>query len=233
MCDTVQIDRNSLAVSVFSGENQAYEAQRKASNHGRSRREARRTPRASVVDILSGRKSRKAAKDQAVHFLREEERARQVFKIFSSSAGSSPRPSRPIAAITSVSLVNPRIIRIVSNRSRCNFRASALAGRLPRRDSSAITSRISSSFVPFAMAEARNNTVHSLTNQLYLFANPAMRLTGAKAALYTVNSRWVRNSARRASSHSACSVGKIGSPSGISEISKSSREMSAVLRSQK
>ena len=213
MRGTVQARGKSLAVSLFSAENKTYEAQRKASNHGRSRRETRGTPRPGVVEIFSGRKSRKAAKDQAVHFLREEERARQVFKIFSSSSGSSPRPSRPIAAITSVSLVNPRIIRIVSNRSLCNLRASALVGRLPRRDSSAISSRISSSLVPFAMAEARNNTVPSLTNQLYLFANRAMRLTGPKSALYTVDSRWARNSARRASSHSACSAGaKLGCP---------------------
>lgn len=233
MCDIVQIGRNFLAVPVFSGENKAYEAQRKTSNHGRSRREARGTPRAGVVEILSGRKSRKAAKDQAVHFLREEERARQVFKIFSSSAGSSPRPSRPIAAITSVSLVSPRIIRIVSNRSRCNFRASALAGRLPRRDSSAITSRMSSFLVPLAIFKARNDSGFLPTMQLSSLANTRLQLTRQNAPAYTCDSRWARNFARRASSHSACSVGKIGSPSGISEISKSSREMSAVTRSQK
>jgi len=233
MRGTVQARSKSLAVSLFSAENKTYEAQRKTSYHGRGRRETRGTPRAGVVEILSGRKSRKTAKDQAVHFLREAERARQVFKIFSSSPGSSPRPSRPIAAITSASLVKPRIIRIVSNRSRCNFRASPLAGRLPRRDSSAMTSRMSSSFVPFAMFKARNDSGFLPTMQLSSLANTRLRLTGANAPAYTCDSRRARLSAPRASSHSACSAGKIGSPSGISEISKSSREMSAVLRSQK
>jgi len=233
MCVGVQTHGKLLAVSLLSAENKFYEAQRKTSNDGRSRREARGTPRACMVEILSGRKSRKTAEDQAVHFLREEERARQVFKISSSSAGSSPRPSRPIAAITSVSLVNPRIIRIVSNRSRCNFRASALAGRLPRRDSSAITSRMSSSFVPFVMFKARNDNGFLLTIQLSSLINRGLRLTAAKATLYTVHSRWARNSAQRASSHSACTASQSGLPAGISEISKSSREMSAVLRSQK
>jgi len=233
VCHVLEARAKSLAVSLFSVENRTYEAQRKTSNHGRSRREARSTPGAGVVEILSRRKSRKVAKDQAVHFLREEERARQVFKICSSSTGSPPRPSRPIAAITSASLVNPRIIRIDSNRSFCNFRASALAGRLPRRDSSAITSRMSSSFVPFAMFKGRNDSGFLLTMQLSSLANTGLRLTPKNAPLYTAYTRLARNVARRASSHSACSVGKVFSPSGISEIGKFPWEMSAALRPQK
>ena len=163
MCTVVQPCSKFLAVSLFSADNKTYEAQRKAFDHGRSRRETRGTPGTRVVEIHSGRKSRKVAQDQAVHFLREEERARQSFKIFSSSSGSSPRPSRSIAAITSASLVNPRIIRIVASRCFCSFRDSGLIGRLPRRDSSAITSRMSSSFVPFAMFKVRNDSGFLLT----------------------------------------------------------------------
>jgi hypothetical protein len=218
MCAIVRRNGKSLAVSLLSAENKTYEAQRKTSVHGRSRREARGVPGAGVVEIQSGRKSRKTAQDQTIHFLREEERARQSFKIFSSSSGSSPRPSRSIAAITSASLVSPRIIRIVSSRSLFIFRASALIGRFPRRESSAITSRISSSFVPFAMFKARNDNDSLLTMQLTSLVNAGLRLTGKNAPAYTVNSRWARNFARRASSHSACTASQSGLPAGISEI---------------
>ncbi len=202
----------SLAVSSFSAENQTYETQTKISNHGRSRREARSSSGAGVVEVHSGRKSRKTSQDQAVHLFREEERARQSFKILSSSSGSSPRLSKSIAAITSASFVNPSIVRIASNRSFCNLRASALAGRLPRRDSSAITSRMSSSFAPLVMFEARNDSGSLLTIQLSSLANTGMRLTRKNAPAYTVDSRWACNFARRASSHSACSVGNVFRP---------------------
>jgi hypothetical protein len=218
MCGIVRSNGKSLAVSLFSAENKSCEAQRKASHHGRSRRETRGAPGAGVVEIHSGRKSRKTAQDQEIYFLREEERARQSFKIFSSSSGSSPRPNRSIAAITSVSFVNARILRIVSSRSRCNFRASALICRLPRRDSSAITSRMSSSFVPFAMFKARNASGFLLTMQLSSLSNSGLRLTRENTPAYTVYSRWARNSAQRASSHSACTASQSGLPAGISEI---------------
>src|ERR1700693_4599854 len=107
----------SRAVSLFSAENRTCETQRKTTDHGRSRRETRGTPGAGVVEIHSGRKSRKIAQGQAVHFLHEEERARQVFKIFSSSSGWPPRPSRRIVAIASVSFMIPSIIRIAFSRS--------------------------------------------------------------------------------------------------------------------
>lgn len=214
----VRSNAKSLAVSLFSAENNSYEAKRKTDDHGRSRGEASGTPGAGLVEIHSGRKSRKATQDQAVHFLREEERARQSFKIFSSSSGSSPRPSRSIAAIASASLVNPRIVRIISSRSLCNFRASALFGRLPRRDSSAMTSRMSSSFVPFAMSKDGNDSRFLTTFQLTSSVTSRLRLTRAKPPAYTVYSRWARNSARRASSHSACTASQSGLPAGISEI---------------
>jgi hypothetical protein len=218
MCTVVQPCSKFLAVSLFSADNKTYEAQRKAFDHGRSRRETSGTPGASVVEVHSGRKSRKTAQDQEIYFLREEERARQSFKIFSSSSGSSPRPNRSIAAITSVSFVNARILLIVSSRSRCNFRASALICRLPRRDSSAITSRMSSSFVPFAMFKARNDSGFVLTMQLSSLSNSGLRLTRKNAPPYTVCSRWARSSAQRASSHSACTASQSGLPAGISEI---------------
>ncbi len=207
-----------LAVSLFSRENWPYEAQRKVSDHGRSRRRARSSSGAGVVEVHSGRKSRKTSQDQAVHLFREEERTRQSFKIFWSSSGSSPRPSKSIAAITSASFVNPSILRIVSNRSFCNLRASALAGRLPRRDSCAITSRMSSSFASFAMLKVRNNSGFLTTLQLTSLFNARLRLTRAKSPAYTVHSRWARTFARRASSHSACTASQSGLPAGISEI---------------
>ena len=165
-----------------------------------------------MVEVHSGRKSRQAAQDQAIHFLREEERARQSFKIFSSSSGSPARPSKSIAAITSASLVNPRILRIVSIRSLCSFRDSALIGRLPRRDSSAITSRMSSSLVPLAICENRNDSGFLLTIQLTSADNAGLRLTVRIAGLYTVYSRWARDFAWRASSHSACAAPQSGLP---------------------
>ncbi len=198
----------SLAVYLVSAENQSYETKRKAHDARPSRQKTRGNSRTRVVKVLTGGEGRKTPQNEAVHFLREAERARQSFKIFSSSSGSSPRPSRSIAAITSASLVNPRIIRIASIRSRCSFRASALAGRFPRRDSSAITSRISSSFIPFAMREARNDSGFLMTMQLSSLANTTLRLTGMNARPYTVSSRWARISAPRASSHSACSSGR-------------------------
>jgi len=165
MCETPS-NANSLAVSVFSAENRSYEAQRKTDDHGPSRRAPCETSRASLVEIQSRGESRKATQDKTVHFLREAERARQSFKIFSSSAGSSPRPSRSIAAITSASFVNVRILRIASSRSLSTFLASAWIGRLPRRESSAITSRISSSLASFAIPESRNDSGFLLSMQL-------------------------------------------------------------------
>ena len=285
MCDVVQIARNFLAVSVFSGENQAYEAQRKASNHGRSRRETRSHNGQFSVTTLTGGAGKKVAQFFEDYRLHKKEEARQIFSASANFSGSSSSPSPRIATRNSCSVLDVSAIR---KSSRCflrSFKASASRGRRPRFFSSAMTSRISSSIVPFAIAETRNNTALALANQLYLFANliwltvvvspssaenqtheerrntsdygrrscqdcgtngrdvvalfatranrtpaqshrvhfvrdgeralanPAMRLTGAKAALYTVNSRWVRNSARRASSHSACSAGaKLGSP---------------------
>jgi hypothetical protein len=218
MHSIVRSNGKSLAVSLFSAENKPYEAQRKASNHGRSRREAGSTPGSGLVEIYSRRKSRKAAQDQEIHFLRKAERARQSFKIFSSSSGSPARPSKSIAAIASASFVKLRILRIVSCRSRCNSLGSALIGHLPRRDSSAITSRMSSSFVPFAMFKARKDSGLLLTMQLSLLTNTGLRLTIENAPAYTVHSRWARNFVRRASSHSACTASQSGLPAGISEI---------------
>jgi hypothetical protein len=165
MCAIVPSSANPLAVSVFSAENQSYEAQRKTDDHGPSRRGTRETPRAGLVQVHFGRKGRKATEHKEVHFFREEERARQSFKIFSRSSGSSPHPNSSIAASTSDSFVNARILRIASNRSLSNLRDSALIGRLPRRASSAITSRMSSSLVPFAIAESRNDSGFLLTMQ--------------------------------------------------------------------
>jgi hypothetical protein len=123
-----------------------------------------------------------------------------------------------IAATTSASFVNARILRIASCCSRSNFRASALIGRLPRRGSSAITSRISSSFVLFAMFKARNDSGFLLTMQLSSLTNKCRRLTAENVPAYTVCSRWVRHFAWRASSHSACTASQSGLPAGISEI---------------
>jgi hypothetical protein len=72
--------------------------------------------------------------------------------------------------------------------------------------------------VPFAMFKARNDNDLLLTMQLTSLVNVGLRLTGKNAPAYTVNSRWARNFARRASSHSACTASQSGLPAGISEI---------------
>jgi hypothetical protein len=233
MCSIVQTLGKTLAVSLFSAENKTYEAQRKTSNHGRSRRMASGPHRQDDGQVFSRRACETFSQRREDHRRREEERSRQAFKIFSSCFGSSPYPSARIARAKSSSRGVANSPRSTSISSFFRFLSAASCGRRPGLPSSAMTSRMSSSFVPFAMFKARNDSGFLPTMQLSSLANTPLRLTGANAPAYTCDSRWVRISTRRASSHSACSVGKIGSPSGISEISKSSREMSAVTRSQK
>jgi len=58
-------------------------------------------------------------------------------------------------------------------------------------------------------------------------------LTGSNEGLYTVVSRWRRNSFLRASRYSACPASQGGLPAGISEIREFSRELLTALRSHK
>ena len=234
VCSSVQARGKTLAVSLFSAENKTYEAQRRASNHGRSRRMASGPHRQDDGQVFSRRACETFSQRREDHRRREEERSRQAFKIFSNCFGSSPYPSARIARTKSSSRGVANSPRSTSISAFFRFLSAASCGRLPRLFSSAITSRISSSFVPFAIAKAQNDSSFLLTMQLTSQPNEHLRLTCAKAALYTVHSRWARISAPRASSHSACSSGaKSGSPSGISEISKFIGEISAVLRPQK
>lgn len=207
-----------LAVSLLSAENQAYETQRKAANHGRCRRVARRTHRQDDGQIYSRRTRKTVSQCHEDHRRREEARTRQAFKISSNCSGSSPYPSARIDLTKSSSRGVSNIPRRTAISSFLRFIASASRGRRPRLFSSAITSRISSSFVPLAISEARNDSCYLLANQLNLLANPAIQLTAVNAGLYTVNSRWARFFAQRASSHSACTASQSGLPAGISEI---------------
>jgi hypothetical protein len=280
----------SLAVSHFSAENQLYEAQRKTSNHRRSRQEIRCPHRTSNGQVLARRTRETVSRCREDHRFREAENARQAFKISSNLFGSSPYPSARIDRTKSSSRDVANIPRSTSISSFLCFLALASCGRRPRLFFSAITSRMSSSFMPFAMSEAQNDTVPAIDNQLHSFANPVMRaiavsshsvenqkyeaqakasdhgqgcsegcstngrdmvatlnrgknrtagqgqlvhflrereralaksairLTCLNTGLYTVCSRWARNFAWRASSHSACTASQSGLPAGISEI---------------
>lgn len=218
MCASAQAGGKSLAVSLFSGENQAYEAQRKNSNHGRSRRVARSSHRQDDGQVFARGARETVSRGKEDHRRREEERSRQAFTILSSCFGSSPYPSARIALTKSSSRGVANSPRITSSSSFSRFVSFASCGRRPRLVSSAITSRMSSSFVPFAVFKARNDSGFLPTLQLSSLHNNGLRLTGANAPAYTVNSLWARNFAQRASSHSACTASQSGLPAGISEI---------------
>ena len=137
-------------------------------------------------------RARTLSRGREDHRLREEARSRQAFTIFSSCFGSSPYPSARIARTKSSSRGVANSPRITSSSSCFRFLALESCGRRPRLFSSAITSRMSSSLVPSAMCERRNDSGFLLTMQLTSANNPGLRLTGTNAGLYTVNSRWAR-----------------------------------------
>lgn len=163
MCAIVRSKGKSLAVSHFSAENQLYEAQRKIRNHGRSRQEIRCPYRSGDGQILPRRTRETVSRRSKDHRFREAENARQAFKISSNLFGSSPYPSARIDRTKSSSRGVANIPRSTSISSFLCFLALASCGRRPRFFSSAITSRISSSFVPFAMFKARNDSGFLLT----------------------------------------------------------------------
>ncbi len=207
-----------LAVSLFSAENRLYEAQRKTDDPGRSRGMARGSHRQDDGQVFSRRAREAVSRSSEDHRRREEARSRQAFTIFSSCLGSSPYPSARIARTKSSSRGVAKRPRITSRSSFSRFLALASIGRLPRRDSSAITSRISSSFGPFPMSKDANDRRFLPIFQLTSSFTARLRLTRVKSPAYTVRSRWARNFARRASSHSACTASQSGLPAGISEI---------------
>ncbi len=233
MIPAVPSSANSLAVSVLSAENQSYEAQSKTDDDGRSRPMARRSDRQDDGQGFSRRASAALSRGREGHRLREEARSRQAFTIFSSCFGPSPYPSARIARTKSSSRGVANSPRITSSSSCFRFLALESCGRRPRLFSSAITSRMSSSLVPSAMCESRNDSGFLLTMQLTSANNAGLRLTGTNAGLYTVYSRWACHFAWRASSHSACTAPQSGLPAGISEISKLFRETLTALRSYK
>jgi len=214
----VRSNGKPLAVSHFSAENKLDEAQRKTSNHGRSCQEIRCPHRSGDGQVFPGRTRETVSRRREDHRFREAENARQAFKISSNLFGSSPYPSARIDLTKSSSRGAANISRSTSISSFLCFLALASCGRRPRLFSSAITSRISSSFVPFAISEAGNDSGFLLTLQLSSLTNNCRRLTAENMPAYTVCSRWARNSARRASSHSACTASQSGLPAGISEI---------------
>jgi hypothetical protein len=214
----VRRNGKSLAVSLFPVENQSYEAQRKTSDHGASRRMASGSHRQDDGQIFSRRASETFSQRREDHRCREEERSQQAFKIFSSCFGPSPYPRARIARTKSSSRGVANSQRSTSRSSFFCFLAFASCGRRPRPFSSAITSRMSSSFEPFLMSKARNDNGFLPTMQQSSLANTGLRLTRKNAPPYTVNSRWARHFAQRASSHSACTAPQSGLPAGISEI---------------
>jgi hypothetical protein len=207
-----------LAVSLLSAENHLYEAKRKTDDHGRSRGMARGSHRQDDGQVFSRRAREAVSRSSEDHRRREEARSRQAFTIFSSCLGSSPDPSARIARTKSSSRAVAKSPRITSRSSFSRFLALASCGRRPRLFSSAITSRMSSSFVPFAMSKDGNDGRFLTTFQLTSSVASRLRLTRAKPPAYTVDSRWARYFARRASSHSACTASQSGLPAGISEI---------------
>ncbi len=141
----------SLAVSLFSADNQSYEAQRETSDAGRSRRAIFRPHGQGDGQVLP-RGARKTVRQcRESHRFREAEKTRQAFKISSNFSGSSPYPSARIAFTKSSSRGVANIPRSIAISSFLCFIASASHGRRPRLFSSAITSRMSSSFVPLAI----------------------------------------------------------------------------------
>ena len=157
MCAINRGNGKSLAVSHSSEENQLHEAQRKAFDHGRSRQEIRCPHRSGDGQVLPRRARETVSGRREDHRFREAENARQAFKISSNLFGSSPYPSARIDRTKSSSRGVANIPRSTSISSFLCFLALASCGRRPRLFSSAITSRMSSSFVPFAMFKARND----------------------------------------------------------------------------
>jgi hypothetical protein len=166
MCAIVPSSSNPLAVSVFSAENQSYEAQRKTDDHGPSRPVARRSHRQDDGQGFSRRAGKAFSRGCEDHRRREEARSRQAFTICSSCFGSSPYPSARIARTKSSSRGVANSPRIASFSSCFRFLALESCGRRPRLFSSAITSWMSSSLVPFAILESRNDSGFLLTMQL-------------------------------------------------------------------
>ena len=186
---------------------------------------ARSSHRQDDGKVFIGRARETFSRSSENHRRREEARLRQAFTIFSTCFGSSPYPSPRIARTKSSSRGVAKSPRITSFSSFSRFLALASCRRRPRLFSSAITSRMSSSLVPFAMFKARNDSGFLLTMRLTSLLNVVPRLTGPNVGLYTVCSRWARHFAWRASSHSAWAASQSGLLAGISEISKSFREM--------
>jgi hypothetical protein len=166
MCAIVPSSANPLAVSFFSADNQSYEAQRKTDDREPSRPMARRSYRQDDGQVFSGRACETFSRSRKDHRRREEARSRQAFTILSSCFGSSPYPSARIARTKSSSRGVANSARITSFSSCFRFLALESCGRRPRLFSSAITSWMSSSLVPLAMCERRNDSGLLLIIQL-------------------------------------------------------------------
>ena len=221
-----------LAISLLSAENQKYETQQKVVYEGHGGAKASRDCRRLLVAISSRGAFPENSQFRKGYLRRKEEKERQSLKASSSFCGSSAICKPRIARINSASLSISSASLTCRSKSALSFLAFKSRGRLPRLFSSAITSRMSSSFVPLAISEARNDSCYSLANRLYFLANLAIQLTAVNAGLYTVGSRWAQKFALRASSHSAWTASQSGLLAGISEIGKSSREISVVSRPQ-
>ena len=126
-------------------QNWIYEADDRISSPRQSGEAVGKRYRKELVQLYSPAASQETSRCEKTHGLLEEEKARQIFKAFASSAGSSPCPSARIAARKSSSFFKCRISRSASNRCFLSFSASESLGRRPLRRSSFMREDISSS----------------------------------------------------------------------------------------
>lgn len=171
-----------------------------------------------MVRLYSAAASQKTSRCEKTYGFLEEEKARQIFKAFASSTGSSPCPSARIAATKSSSLFKCRISRSASNRCLLNFSASKSLGRRPRRLSSLMSEEISSSLRSLSIVIGQYS--NSVVPESPALPSNSTRLTLVGGRRYTDVSRRERFLSLRASCHSTRR--SFGLPSGIYELNLTS-----------
>jgi hypothetical protein len=214
--------RHTTAKQVADRENWAqnciYEANHRISCSRQSSKTVGERDRKELVQLYSSAAGQETSRREKTHGFLEEEKARQIFKAFASSAGSSPCPSARIAVTKSSSFLKYNISRKASSRCFLSFSASASLGRRPLRRSSFMSDVISSSLRSLSMVIRRYS--NSFVPDLPVFFLRLACLTMAAGRRYTGVSRWERISSRRASCHSTRRSS--GLPSGIYELNLTS-----------
>ncbi len=203
-----------VADPADSAQNWTYEADIGISGSRQSGEGVGQSDRKKLVRLHLTAAGQEIAGLEEVHGFLEKEKARQIFKAFASSAGSSPRPSARIAPIKSSSFFKCKISRNASSRSFLNFSAAESLGRRPLRRSSFIRDEISSSLRSSSMLIKRYS--NSFLSDPPVRGQQSSGLTLTQARRYTVVSRWECGSSRRASCHSTRR--SFGLPSGICEL---------------